>query len=357
MLLPFWLFWWDTVEIPHVLWLHFEDPPYVVGDLDGQDWWEETQSASGFNMEVIDDTEKVIYQAQSLAINIPASTSGVNIYKRAIVPMRESVTTWSMTVDNDNPNPSFQIGWYGAGMVMITLIKFYANGMIFIQDNNLGGTVIGPYTLHDDEHTFSLSIAANGSTTLLRDATEIYTGQAAHYQFPDTTTNWLTLEGENIGGVVPTQFIVDDFKEFEPEALFQLSPPENVFAIKRENYVLVSWDRVKTFTDGTPINGQIARYEVWRFNSANEFNPTLVKTIRTTDTASHIDTIFRDTTPGTIYGYQIYAFLNVGAYPVHSVSETAIMHKVLSEIDSRTEIIDQQLLRLGTGVLDQDILG
>lgn len=132
------------------------------------------------------------------------------------------------------------------------------------------------------------------------------------------------------------------------------SAPANPFAIGRQNYTVVSWDNVGTLENGTPIT-DVLWYRVYRSKMANEYDRVLLATITTTDAAGKIDHIHIDTSGGPFDIYRITAGIAGAPVLESDVSNAAMGYYVSSQIDAKSEILDDKLGLWDVGVWDESL--
>lgn len=131
--------------------------------------------------------------------------------------------------------------------------------------------------------------------------------------------------------------------------------PINIYAIPRENYNIIWWDKVIQDTDNLPIT--VVGYRIYRGEYINEADQALLFTVDTQDASGNIDSIFIDTVPSSVLTYRVMAIAMSGPTVLESeLSDKAVAMKAPSQIDNKTELIDRKLFLLDEGVLDEGLL-
>lgn len=135
------------------------------------------------------------------------------------------------------------------------------------------------------------------------------------------------------------------------ETAAALVAPDNVHAVQRENYTLLWWDPVVRDVGGNPVT--VTSYQVFRSSLLNENDQELLATVTTTDASGAVDTAFVDTSAPSPAAYRIVA---VAGMVQSDLSEKAVAIYAPSQIDSKAEVIDQQLLFWDEGNWDEELL-
>jgi hypothetical protein len=121
--------------------------------------------------------------------------------------------------------------------------------------------------------------------------------------------------------------------------------PVGVFAISRENYTVVSWDKVLRDSNGGELPTPVTRYLVSRATLLNSSDAGDDIVVDTTDANGEVDTIYIDTKPNQNLVYKIKSVVGIGLNMVESESsERAVATRSPSQIDDKKEVIDNKLL-------------
>ena len=129
-----------------------------------------------------------------------------------------------------------------------------------------------------------------------------------------------------------------------------LKAPENVHAVQRKNYTLLWWDPVYQDVSGSPVT--VTSYRIFRSSLLNENDQELVAVVVTTDPLGRVDTAFVDTSAPSPVAYRVVA---VASVVQSDLSDRSVTTYAPSSIDSKSEVIDQQLLVWDEGTWDEGL--
>ena len=348
--------------------LDFEPPEYATGDVDGQDQWANQIPALPRKMTVINDPTKVIAQTQSLSINMDATVGFQGFYIRPFATLTDYTVTWTWKYTVDPSDNTFIVMQFRKGIqfnVQFTFGKAFGFGPALLiaafVDNpfipGLPSAVFQPISLSDVTTARNYLVKIDKATKILRffiDGVLVFSSSTRIF-VPEI--DQLFLFGFAPSLTIPTEVILDDFTIRKNEALPKLKAPQNAFAIRRENYTIVSWDQVTELEDGTKLTSGILRYEVARFNSLNETDVALKFVIDTINLdTNRVDTILVDTNAGE-HSYRVKAIAIEGDDVLESeFSERSTATKSSAQIDDKKELIDRNIFVLGESKLGKGVL-
>ena len=260
----------------------------------------------------------------------------------------------------------------GSGTIPIVAFELRESGKVRVFGAGLTAdpgddTILGIFDL-SVQHEFKFVVKPDGAVQAFIDGGLEFNGTTT---IPAADTIWLHVIGAtpapfedgaviddvignfNLTAFAPTEVILDDFIVRKNEVFPELRKPENVFADRRENFVVVSWDQVTRLKDGTKLSGAILRYDVFRFDNLNETDIFLKSTITTiNEDTKTVDTVFIDTNEGDVHSYRIRAVaIENGDLLESDLSEKATSVRSTSQIDDKEELLDRKLFVLGKSKL------
>jgi len=351
----------------------FEFPTYFSGPLGGQNGWVKQLVGVGTGADVafVQNT-LIISGSQTLRLD----RGDFMLYTKQVGPHTDYEFKFKFQyifVGAPNPSRYIQIG-LASGASSSALWTFFESGRVILFSPGGGPPAInlGIWDLTSVPREFKVRIDPIGILTAYIDGVPQASKGPVIYLGGDTlriydagavppVANIALLDDVqadyNVTTITPTSVIVDDFVVRTPAAVPALKKPGNVFAIKRDKYTVVSWNRVTELEDGTKLENGVVRYDVYRFDSLNETDKFLKKSI-TTISLDHgdADTVFVDTNPGE-HAYQIRAVAVENGIMLESdLSERAVGRESPSQIDEKKELLDRKLFVLGEGRLGENLL-
>lgn len=348
--------------------LDFEPPEYTLtggtggtANLEGQDsWTKDTNFIGVSDFLITNNVAKVIAETQSLEINWPPTF--ITRYNRLVPPLNDSTTQFSFKFD---PSPEDRQIFRMVGFPTTSGLENFSwlfvcrgdgwMGLVTRRaDGNIRSLNLGQHDVLS-AHTIIVQITAgspNSTISITRDG--VFLGSLEMQ--PDPILR-ISLDAFGVFGGSPVPMYLDNMVVQQIPLSEKLTPPQNVVAIRRENYTVVSWDAVTERTDGTPLTVDVMQYDVFRSNQFNETDKTLIKSITSVDANGKVDTVFIDTGKEKDYVYQIKAIaLEDGAVLESELSERTEAVKLSAQIDDKGELIDRKLLALNQGRLGEGIL-
>lgn len=135
--------------------------------------------------------------------------------------------------------------------------------------------------------------------------------------------------------------------------------PQNIIAIQKKNFAIISWNPVTTRADHTPANPsyvQITKYNIYKSRQMNENDQFLYKVIDTPDAHGMIDTAHVDVDIADPKVYRISAIVIEGPNVLESdLSERAVALRLPSQIDDKVEIPDLVIGVFDESTFDQSV--
>lgn len=351
--------------------LDFEPPEYTMTggpggtpELDTQDAWIRNvlAGAGTGNMEITNNVSKVLGETQSLEVNW-GDFGEIVEYTRIIPPETNLITQFVFKFD-PSPHPGQQFNVQGMTTTSGPGSAWYYGvrgdgANLFLTNADASSTLLPPLDL-SLEHLVVVTVEASvGSASITIDGQLVDSRVILPNSIQRIKIEY-SGQASAVGGAVPVyidNMVLQVVPEVPEEQDVTPKPPQNVIAIRRENYIVVSWDTVTEGVNETKLEGGVIRYDVFRSNNLNETDSTLIASIESLDANGKVDTVFVDTGKENMYVYRVKAIAFESQTVLESeLSEGSEAIKLSAQIDDKSELIDRKLFALNKSILGEGIL-